>query len=79
MLTTEIHFDTRLYLQSGQKTGEVALYKQSNYPGSESKLIGNFIEDKAGKLMFVIADGESIRLMASAPPVEIKVADDIPF
>jgi len=79
MLTNITHFDTTLYLQPGARNGEVALYTRSNYPGSEPKLIGTFSHDKQEKVIFVLAEKGAVKVMTSAPPVEVKVADDIPF
>ena len=83
MLTNEIHFDTRLYLQSGGRKGEIALYKQSNYPNSEPVLLGTFTEAKSGGgIELVLEAKDSIKLKAKVEPVEVKAAEadeGIPF
>jgi hypothetical protein len=78
MLTTQTHFDTRLYLTSGQREGEVALYKQGNYPGSEPKLLGTFSE-KSSVIRLVLEDDANVKLLKAAEPVEVKTADDIAY
>ena len=78
MLTTQTHFDTRLYVQSGAREGEVALYKQSNYPGSEPKLLGTFFE-KNSKIMLVLESDAGITLAKASEPVPVKEPEDIPF
>lgn len=71
MLTTEVSFDTRLYLQSGQRKGEIALYSQSNYPGSHPKLLGIFTEGKDGILLIREKDSNvKLGTVADLQPAE---------
>lgn len=78
MLTTKITYDTRLYVEDLPREGEVGLYKQSTYPGSEAKLLATFVE-KSGKITLVLEKDSGITLAKVAEPTPVKETDDIPF